>query len=501
MAFMKTLTRWLPKLKRNEDGQVMVITALSIIPILTIAGLAIDFQLTTTTKARIQHSLDAALIAGSRAKQAGKSNAEIQTIVGNYMNAMLASSQNDQNTSCDPIQIVFVEGKEDINGSIHCTQSTTISSAIGRDSLTFSVSSASTYGIGKLDVAFVFDVSGSMGGSKMESLKDAAQEAVDTLIPEDADPGDTDVRISMVSYDDMVKAGDYFEDVTGLPEERTYVYNYTETIEVRTTCKKWKKNKPKTDKYCKKWNYEDVEQDAQKTYTVDSDCVYARHGNHAFTEATPGDSVTHEILAEDGSTQTVTDTGWLTPGGAYYDKSRGYWRTYGLWCNDIAPLALTNDPEDLEDYIDDLDDYNGTAGHMGIAWGWYLLSPEWTSIWPADSEPLAYDEPDSAKALIMMTDGSFNSWFDGVGSSEDFGYLEDPDQGSSFEQAADLCDSVKATGIVIYTVAFQAPSSAQTALDNCSSGPEYSFDPQNDQELEQAYKAIATSIADLRITS
>jgi hypothetical protein len=101
--------------------------------------------------------------------------------------------------------------------------------------------------------------------------------------------------------------------------------------------------------------------------------------------------------------------------------------------------------------------------------------------------PLAYDEPDSAKALILMTDGSFNATINNS-------------QGSSTWQAQQLCDNIKGTGVIIYSVAFQAPQSGEDVLNYCSSGPEFFFNPDNGQELTQAYKAIATSISDLRLT-
>jgi len=123
-------------------------------------------------------------------------------------------------------------------------------------------------------------------------------------------------------------------------------------------------------------------------------------------------------------------------------------------------------------------------------WGWYLISPHWGDIWVdqagEDARPFDYDEPDTSKALIMMTDGSFNERFHG-------------EQGTSSEQAIATCDTAKANGIVIYTVAFQAPSDAAATLEACASGPEYSHTPDNATELEEAYKEIATSISDLRI--
>lgn len=82
----------------------------------------------------------------------------------------------------------------------------------------------------------------------------------------------------------------------------------------------------------------------------------------------------------------------------------------------------------------------------------------------------------------------------------DFLHQEFSEQGSSMEQAKDVCDAMKAQDkVIIYTVAFQAPRKGKEVLGYCASGPEFAFEPQNGEELSQAYQAIATSISDLRI--
>ena len=56
------------------------------------------------------------------------------------------------------------------------------------------------------------------------------------------------------------------------------------------------------------------------------------------------------------------------------------------------------------------------------------------------------------------------------------------------------------SGIVIYSVAFQAPEAGEEVLQYCASDAESFFTPQNGQQLQDAYQAIASSISDLRIS-
>ena len=91
--------------------------------------------------------------------------------------------------------------------------------------------------------------------------------------------------------------------------------------------------------------------------------------------------------------------------------------------------------------------------------------------------------------MILMTDGDFLNW-----------YNPDEGNGNSFDQSKILCDNIKAQGVRIYTVAFQAPTKGKQILEYCASGTEYAFTPDSANELKDAYTKIASSISDLRIS-
>lgn len=486
------------ELNRKIDGQISIIVALALIPILLMAGLAIDLQRTTSYKSKVQYALDAAVIAGSKAKQDGASNDEIMDLVETYLNAVLVASDG-ATTHCNNAVVDVPDSSEDINASVSCSYPTTLSMAVGREKFDFSVSSTSTYGIGNLDVAFVFDVSGSMGGSKMRDLRDAAEAAVDTLLPDDYTSENGITRIAMTSYANMVDAGDYFTAVTGKPQNRTYSKDYTvTTTNWERVCTRWNRRGTR----CRRWQWRQVTttSDYTATYNINDTCVHERDGDHAFNDAPPGSATSFSYYTPDtvdqngnnvsGSLVTNSDDSYLTERQPTWNNYYKRWDGPRRTCSDHPPLPLTSNKTTLKNYITDLTAGGMTAGHQGTMWGWYLISPHWGDIWVdqagADARPFDYDEPDTSKALIMMTDGSFNQVFHGA-------------QGSSSQQAIATCNTAKANGIVIYTVAFQAPADAAATLEACASGPEYSHEPDNAAELEEAYKEIATSISDLRI--
>ncbi|WP_373004188.1 pilus assembly protein TadG-related protein [Hyphomonas sp.] len=445
--------RW----RADTGGNIAIIFALALIPILAIAGVAIDTQVTLTQKNKVQAVIDSAVIFGARSMQDGASRVDVAKDVDAYVTALL--KQQSQSLDCMSVALEYKDDAQDINASIFCSQPTTLSNVIGQRKMDFRVRSGSTYGIGKVDVAFVFDVSGSMGNSgKMADLKIAAKDAIDALLPASYDTAKLDdVRLAMMSYDSMVNAGSYFKAVTNKNATRTYTVNYNKTTKV---CVSYKKNGQ-----CRTYN--DVVTPMVATKTITNKCVKERIGAQAFTDATPGANA------------------WLEAAAANFNESTENWSEET--CNSIGPLPLTDNRTTLKAYVNGLNDFGGTAGHLGVAWGWYLIDPKWDGIWPTASKPLDYDESDSAKAMILMTDGEFNSYFSSG-------------QGNSFDQAKKLCDAAKAEHIVIYTVAFQAPEQGQDILNYCATSAAHAFKPENGQQLKDAYTMIAKSISDLRIT-
>ncbi|MBO6687815.1 MAG: VWA domain-containing protein [Henriciella sp.] len=584
----------------DDSGQVAVIFALAIIPIFAVAGFAIDFQNTIKKKQKVQIVLDSAVLAAARSKQTGAEDATIKLVVQEFVDAQVLSMGGG--FKCGATNTKISRPDDAITSEITCSQETTLSRVIGKEQLDFRVDATAEYGIDKLDVAFMFDISGSMNGSsRLTNLKAAAKEAVDVLLPAGASPElIEDTRLAMVSYNTMVNAGPFFEDVTGVPAKRTYTHTIKPTNsgisndkgrlfsdlhiglydasrnrlitefgdDAAIAIEDWRRDNrtearltigvkvPKdsplyktvgsmrlelsgvqrrrrndndepfslygdrrgefTSRNGRNWRegkyrlrlraYErrnrrgrllfdetlDFElgraEDSKpqvKEITISSTCVWERDGAQKFTDAAPGSNA---YLAHQQA--------WFVEDPKHRDG--GYWKTghpnrpdhswyRGTECRNAVPVGLTNKRSDLISYVNSLNAGGGTAGHLGVAWSWYLVSPNWSGVFLGSSAPLAYTEPDANKVVILMTDGAFNA--------EIF-----PEQGSSSTQARALCDSMKRQGIQVYAVALNAPTSGKRVLEYCASGPEHFFEPSNADELTDAYRKIATSISDLRIS-
>lgn len=157
-------------------------------------------------------------------------------------------------------------------------------------------------------------------------------------------------------------------------------------------------------------------------------------------------------------------------------------------CPNSSLLPLTYDLTAFDTAIDSLSAGGLTAGHLGVAWSWYLLAPDWDDIWPTASAPLSYTEPHSVKAVVLMTDGQFNTSYDaGMGDSN--------------TQAKKMCGKMRDAGVRVYAVAFQAPTSAKNTLKDCTGDDSRFFDASDGTELLAAYDAIASQLSQLTLVN
>ena len=163
-------------------------------------------------------------------------------------------------------------------------------------------------------------------------------------------------------------------------------------------------------------------------------------------------------------------------------------RQSSMNCPSATIQPLSENKGALKAQIDSYNASGWTAGHLGAAWAWYLISPQWSSIWPTASQPVGYGDTETIKAVILMTDGIFNTQYENG-------------NGNSSNQARSVCDEMKNAGVAVYAVAFQAPSSAEQLLQDCSSGSSHYFEAENGDELSQAFQNIAKQLNNLRLTN
>jgi hypothetical protein len=219
----------------------------------------------------------------------------------------------------------------------------------------------------------------------------------------------------------------------------------------------------------------------------------------------------NEDLATHRISSCVTER---TGAQAYTDAAPTSGARVGRHYPDINGSCLGSTIEPLSSSISgikaDIDAFSvsgSTAGQIGIAWGWYMVSPNFSSLWPS-SGGAAYNTAETLKAVIIMTDGEFNApYCNGVtaryyNASAAASNNCDPDNGEPYAQSRALCDAMKVQGIMIYTVGFQitAGGGAEDLLEYCASTASGFYNAGSGTELSEAFNAIGRDITQLRIS-
>jgi len=198
-----------------------------------------------------------------------------------------------------------------------------------------------------------------------------------------------------------------------------------------------------------------------------NDCVSERVGPDTYTDAAPGGVHTF---------------------GTVDDEEIGSTGIFRAPCPDIEVLPLTNQRQRIIDHFAGLNPYGETGGHLGTAWAYYLISPNWSSFWPAESRPAAYNDSNVQKVAVLMTDGAYNKEYRGP---------------QSFEQAGRICDEMKTNNIMIFFVAFgdwDLDDEDKQKLKECVSADGGFYDVADNDALVTAYSDIANRLLNLRLS-
>ncbi|MDB5421446.1 MAG: pilus assembly protein [Brevundimonas sp.] len=223
-----------------------------------------------------------------------------------------------------------------------------------------------------------------------------------------------------------------------------------------------------------------------------STCVSERIGGQAYSDATPA---TYKV----GTNYPAPASGSLGTVAASSNP-----------CPSATLQPLTASISTLKSKITGLTVTGSTAGQIGLAWGWYSVSPNFNTLWSGNPAG-AYNSSETLKAVILMTDGDFNSPYctgvlaanAGSGSGDARDHINcNATNGDPFVQATALCDAMKLQHIVVYTVGFAVTpnSSAANILKGCATGPDYAFLPASGADLKDDFAAIGRDITRLRIS-
>lgn len=436
---MSALKSILARARRDDSGSVALIFALSCVVLMLLTGLAVDTARYQNLASRMQQALDGASLAAARLLSDPKmTNEDISERATAYFQAATQTFGVDP-SAISPLNIMI----DRTDSSIEVLGKVEVPALFGSFAnlpalRVINQKSKVVFDMTAVELAMVLDITGSMNtGNKLNDLKVAAKDVVDTLF--DGALNDTGVRIAIAPYSASVNAGELAAAVS--------------SAGAAAACP----SKPKKGDPCL-----DAGGLAMDT------CVIERTGANAATDAAPLGANALPVMSS-------------PPAGNYKCPP-----------STVLPLLDRTERDTLKNNIDAYLATGSTAGHIGTAWGWYLLSPSWASVLPPESAPKAYGDKHVQKNMIIMTDGEFNTSYTGAAdqTADSYAYFDN------------LCAGAKAAGITIYTVGFNLNvAEALSHLESCASSPAQFYDAKTGAQLKDAFKDIANKLGNLRVAS
>ncbi len=468
----------------DTAGDVAILFGLMAFAMFGLIGAAVDMGRWLSARDQTLNALDSAVIAVGRAMQT-QPNVDIQALGKLYYDQAVknriavlsgehvkfekvtnAGEQSVMATTDAKISTPFigiVGGAFGIKDFYLTQQGNTPTSGQNSQDAGSEVSKA-TLSIGgvNLEIAMMLDTSGSMGettssgNAKYIDMRAAAKDLVNIVVWSDQSQYTSKVGIVPFSGDVRLPGSLYGNVVAPNPLSSFCLDSRQDDVFCTATT-------PSTYRV---------------TYTKTSNCVAERLGADKFTDMGPGTGsfITPEYTRNGNCAQSQSGD---------------------------ELLLMTSNRSVLNAKIDGLSPRGRTAGQIGTAWAWYMLSPSWAPVFPAESKPVSYTAAKTKKIAILMTDGDYNSEHDVLGvdtSSSGAGVIANGV--NSPAQAVALCNGMKAKGIEVYTIGFDVTgnSTAISTLSACASDPTKFYNATNGEAIKQAFRDIALKLSELRLT-
>jgi Flp pilus assembly protein TadG len=518
---------------RESKGSVATIFAVSLVPVLIAAGVGVDMSRAMSSRSNLQDALDATALA-----LAHLPSSTSQATLDAKATTWMAANLHDGNMTTPLVTTALTNGQVVLNAT--STVRTTLTAIAGYQQIPISAHSTVKWGLGKVEVALVLDNTGSMAGTKLSRLKDAAEDLVETLEAQVVGQPVGTLKIGLVPFSTTVR----------LSSSTTTLNTYKSATWMTGTMptqygEDLFSNSGGVTQYSNRWTYF-----TNVSETWDG-CVEARPAPYDVQDTAPSTGTPATLFVpyfapDEPDSDALPKPGW---NNGYYDSYNSYlpdekdkndasangantdlkkWRymqgytgkydqsadtSYGkgpnYGCNMQALVRLTTNMTTVKDKIDDMNATGNTNIPIGLMWGWHVLSPNLPF-----ADGVAYSTTDTKKFLVLLTDG------DNVYSSADnpsdslyttLGYAwqnrmpgitvgaSDADRETAMNtRMGTVCTNIKNAGITIFAVRIDVSGTAPASLSSCASSADKFFDIDS-SDLDEAFANIAGSIGKLRI--
>lgn len=439
------------RFRTATEGNIAVIFALALVPLLGFVGVAVDYSRANSARTAMQSALDSAALMVSRDLSSGAITADqVASKSQSYFDSLYTGTESGA------IKVTATYTAKDSSGSSTIvlkgqgTVATDFMKIVGQDTVAIGSTTTTTWGGTRLRVAMALDVTGSMASAgKMSAMKTAAKGLVDTLRAS-AQSAD-DVYISVVPFAQMVNVGSSNRNASWIKwdvwEETTGSCSWW-----------WLTSKASCENAGRTWSSANRNQ-----WTG---CVTDRDQPADTTKDAPTSNAT-KFPAADYDACPVQILGMTSA----YSSSN----------------AAT-----IKNKIDALSPNGGTNQAIGMHWAWMSLLTGDPLNTPSKDTNYKYTD-----AIILLSDGmnTIDRWYG---------------NGSSWSQQVDarqkiLCDNIRASStntnpITIYTIQVNTDGDPESAvLKYCADTGNF-FATTTASGIGTAFAQIGTSLSKLRLS-
>ena len=447
--FIQWFSRKLAVLARCDRGNVAIIFALALIPLIGLTGAAIDYSRAATARTAMQTALDAAALILSKKAQllpdADLDKEALAVFKANFHYPDVKNPTVNATFSTTPSGAFSL--KMNARGSVDTTLA-----GIWQPSINIGTDTEVVWGIVKIELALALDNTGSMASNgKMTELKKAAKQLLEKLKP--LAKKDGDVKVSIIPFATDVNVG------TNNVNANWIRWDEWEANDINHTCMK-SGNEVKTSKGNRITNENDCkDRDKDATWQLNAKstwngCVADRDQSNDTNNAVPNSKATRYVAHQ-------------------ADK-----------CPVATMMPLNYDWNALTKKIDAMQPDGNTNVTIGLQVAYQTLSP----VAPFNASSAPSDE--LAKVIVLLTDGdnTQNRWYSNNNNSR-------------IDKRTELaCSNVKADtklNIEIYTIRVIDGNSG--LLQKCATDTTKYSDVQDPKNLEQVFAKIAQDLSKLRL--
>jgi Flp pilus assembly protein TadG len=429
-----------------DEGNIAVIFAIALVPILGFVGAAIDYTRANSARSSMQAALDStALMLSKDLTEGNITSSQISAKAQSYFTALYTNNDaKSVSVSATYTASSSMGSTIQVNGTGAVT--TDFLKVAGFPNINFNSSSTAAWGNVRMRVAMALDNTGSMADDgKMPAMQTAAKALVDQLSALAKTNGDIYISIIPFAKDVNVGASNY--------SQSWIDWTDWDAANGADECTKYKKNGS-----CKTsvWVPDDHD-----TWTG---CVTDRDQDYDTKNTAPTTSSTRFPAEE------------YVSGGEKFCKPGN-----NPYLQPIMPLSY--DWSALKTLIGKMQPTGNTNQGIGMAWAWMTLTQSDPYNAPAKDPNYTYKD-----AIVLLSDGlnTQNRWYSNAAQID--------------ARQKILCDNAKAAGVTVYTVQVNTGGDATSAvLQYCASAPQNFYIVTSASQTAAVFSSIGTSLSKLRV--